>query len=103
MKQPALAMDKLLCGSRRGRWTVFTNALKFRLSVATISYNSRGAALANSGEFRKRVSKCLTTLWRLRYKPSTMFSTDRGHHAHLRHHHTGGGLAIVFAALTEAS
>jgi hypothetical protein len=30
-----------------------------------------------------------------------MFSTDRGHHAHWRHHHTGGGLAIVFAALTK--
>jgi hypothetical protein len=31
-----------------------------------------------------------------------MFTTDRGHHAHW-HHHTGGGLSIVFAALTEAS
>jgi hypothetical protein len=29
------------------------------------------------------------------YKPSTMFRTDRGHHAYWHHHHTGGGLAIV--------
>jgi len=32
-----------------------------------------------------------------------MFTTDRGHHWHWHHHHTGGELAIVFAALTEAS
>jgi hypothetical protein len=32
-----------------------------------------------------------------------MFTTDRGHHAHWHHHHTRGGLVIVFAALTEAS
>jgi len=32
-----------------------------------------------------------------------MFTTDRGHHAYWHHHHIGGGLAIVFAALTEAS
>jgi len=32
-----------------------------------------------------------------------MFTTDRGHHAYWHHHHNGGGLAIVFAALTEAS
>jgi hypothetical protein len=32
-----------------------------------------------------------------------MFSnTHHGHHA-WHHHHVGGGLAIVFAALTEAS
>jgi hypothetical protein len=26
-----------------------------------------------------------------------------GHHGYWHHHHNGGGLAIVFAALTEAS
>jgi len=26
-----------------------------------------------------------------------------GHHGYWHHHHEGGGLAIVFAALTEAS
>jgi hypothetical protein len=26
-----------------------------------------------------------------------------GHHGYWHHHHDGGGLAIVFAALTEAS
>jgi hypothetical protein len=36
----------------------------------------------------------LTTVSSLSYKPSTMFSTDRGHHADWHHHHTGGG-AIV--------
>jgi hypothetical protein len=33
-----------------------------------------------------------------------MFSANgHGHHAYWHHHHAGGGLAIVFAALTEAS
>jgi hypothetical protein len=32
-----------------------------------------------------------------------MFRNGRGHHAYWHHHHAGGGLAIVFAALTEAS
>jgi hypothetical protein len=33
-----------------------------------------------------------------------MFSKHgHGHHAYWHHHHAGGGLAIVFAALTEAS
>jgi hypothetical protein len=48
-------------------------------------------------------SKCLTIMYRLRYKPEAMFSnTHHGHHV-WHHHHGGGGLVIVFTALTEAT